>query len=162
MYMLRFHSARLCISRMENESDYGCIWFKKYESGGIDMGIELCNMYTLQYVCQECVHEPDISNISMEEIKARKENVTRKYGVVQKAEEYLLNISADYEMGSFKFEFLIKDSRLILQNEKYVYLPVKNSSVLDIDIKEPESLDDMIAYADRLLEKRYGIHFLNV
>ena len=106
------------------------------------------------------MHEPDISNITMKEINAFKEKIKKQYGVTQKKEEYLLNLSLDYETGSLHFDFVINDSKITLQNERYIHLPVKNSAVLEIDIKEPESLDDMIADAGRLLERRYGISFL--
>ena len=106
------------------------------------------------------MHEPDISNITMKEINAFKEKIKKQYGVTQKKEEYLLNLSLDYETGSLHFDFVINDSKITLQNERYIHLPVKNSAVLETDIIEPESLDDMIADAGRLLERRYGISFL--
>ena len=158
--MLRFHFASLCIPRLENEYDYGNIWFKKYGDGGMDTGVDICNQYTLQYVCQNCQHEPDVNNITMREINELKERIQKQYKVTQKKEEYLLNLSLDYETGSFHFDFVINDSKITLQNERYIHLPVKNSAVLETDIIEPESLDDMIADAGRLLERRYGISFL--
>ena len=158
--MLRFHFASLCIPRLENEYDYGNIWFKKYGDGGMDTGVDICNQYTLQYVCQNCQHEPDVNNITMREINELKERIQKQYKVTQKKEEYLLNLSLDYETGSLHFDFVINDSKITLQNERYIHLPVKNSAVLETDIKKPESLDDMIADAGRLLERRYGISFL--
>lgn len=158
--MLRFHFSSLCIPRLENEYDYGNIWFKKYGDGGMDTGVDICNQYTLQYVCQNCQHEPDVNNITMREINELKERIQKQYKVTQKKEEYLLNLSLDYETGSLHFDFVINDSKITLQNERYIHLPVKNSAVLETDIKEPESLDDMIADAGRLLERRYGISFL--
>ena len=158
--MLRFHFARLCIPKLENEYDYGCIWFRKDGCKGMDTGVDICNQYTLRYTCQDCMHEPDISNITMKEINAFKEKIKKQYGVTQKKEEYLLNLSLDYETGSLHFDFVINDSKITLQNERYIHLPIKDSSVLETDIKEPESLDDMIADAGRLLERRYGISFL--
>lgn len=157
--MLRFHFASLCIPRLENEYDYGNIWFKKYVDGGMDTGVDICNQYTLQYVCQNCQHEPDVNNITMREINELKERIQKQYKVTQKKEEYLLNLSLDYETGSLHFDFVINDSKITLQNERYIHLPIKDSAVLETDIKEPESLDDMIADAGRLLERRYGISF---
>ena len=71
-----------------------------------------------------------------------------------------IHCNMDYETGSLHFDFVINDSKITLQNERYIHLPVKNSAVLETDIIEPESLDDMIADAGRLLERRYGISFL--
>lgn len=158
--MLRFHCARLCIPKMENEYDYGNIWFKKYGDGGMDIGVDICNQYTLQYVCQSCQHEPDIGNITLKEIIALKEKIQEQYKVAQKKEEYLLNLSLDYETGSVHFDFVISGSKITLQNARYIHLPVRNSAVLETDIKEPESLDDMIVEAEWLLKRRYGISFL--
>ena len=56
--MLRFHFARLCIPKLENEYDYGCIWFRKDGCKGMDTGVDICNQYTLRYTCQDCMHEP--------------------------------------------------------------------------------------------------------
>lgn len=159
--MLRLHYAELCITNLESKEDFGHIQIKKYGCGDIDIGIEICNQYTLMYTCQDYTHKSGIGNITMKEIADLKKKVEEQYGVTQATEKYILNLSLDYETGSLLFNFLIKDSKVILQNEKYVCLPVKNSSVLSVDMKEPESLDDMIMCVEGLLEKRYGIHFLN-
>ena len=158
--MLRFHFARLCIPKLESEYDYGSIWFKKYGDGGMDTGIDICNQYTLQYVCQSCQHEPDVNNITMREVTALREKVQEQYKVTQEREEYLLDISLDYEAGSLHFEFVISDSKISLRNARYIHLPVRNYVVLEMDIKEPETMDDMIAEAECLLKRRYGISFL--
>ena len=158
--MLRLHYAELCIPNLESKEDFGHIQFKKYGCGDMDIGIEICNQYTLMYKCRDYTHKPDIGNITMKEITDLKKKVEELYGVTQATEIYILNLSLDYETGSLHFNFLIEDSKVILQNEKYVCLSVKNSSVLSADMKEPESLDDMIAEAECLLKRRYGISFL--